>query len=141
MLFDDCALHGRLAVEITQEIRSCGTPRGQSGDHPTRQYARGNAAPLGPLTRRYAMACAHHRDNIPASGNISSPSAGAGRGAAPLTVLRGGAGGLLVAREGQARSVAKAVCFSCTSWRLSWGRTPSRSWAQPLARYLYSQHA
>jgi hypothetical protein len=41
VLFDDCAFRGRLAVGIAQELRSCGTPRGQSGDHPTRQSARG----------------------------------------------------------------------------------------------------
>ena len=37
---------------------------------------------MGPLARRYAMACAHHRDNIPASGNMSSPSSG-GAGSRP----------------------------------------------------------
>ena len=31
VLFDDCALRGRLAVGIAQELRSCGTPRGSQG--------------------------------------------------------------------------------------------------------------
>ena len=46
-----------------------------SGDHPTRPYAGGNAAPRGPCARRDAMACAHPRDSIPASGTMSSPPA------------------------------------------------------------------
>ncbi len=39
------ALLGRLAAGILHEIRSCGTPRGQSGDYPTRQCVKGHAAP------------------------------------------------------------------------------------------------
>jgi hypothetical protein len=75
----------RVAVGSAQELRSCGTPRGPSGDQPTRPSARGHAAPRGPRARRDALACAHPRDGIPASGTMSSPSAGAGGGAAPLT--------------------------------------------------------
>ena len=78
------ALLGRLAVGSAQERGSCGTPREQSGDQ-TRRYARGHAAPRGPRARRDARSCAHHRDGIPASGTRSSPSTGAGGGAAPRT--------------------------------------------------------
>src|SRR5215510_12224205 len=49
------------------------------------RHARGNAAPRGPRARRDAMAGAHPRDGIPASGTMSSPSAGVGGGAALLT--------------------------------------------------------
>ena len=44
----------------------------------------GHAAPLGPLAGRDARSCAHHRDGIPAFVTMSSPSTGAGCGAAPL---------------------------------------------------------
>jgi hypothetical protein len=52
------------------------------------RHARGNAAPRGPRARRDAMAGAHPRDGIPASGNMSSPSARAVGGAA-LLIARG----------------------------------------------------
>ncbi len=59
------ALLGRLAVGILHEIRSYGTPRGQSGDHPMRRCAKGNAAPPGPLAGRRLVACARRRDGMP----------------------------------------------------------------------------
>src|SRR5262249_21881292 len=81
------ARFGRLAVGSAQELRSYGTPRSPSGDQPRRLYARGNAARRGPRARRDAMAGAHPRDGIPASGTMSSPSTGVGGGAAPSHAL------------------------------------------------------
>ena len=81
------ALLGRLAVGSAQERGSCGTPREQSEDQ-TRRYARGHAAPRGPRARSDAMAGAHPRDGIRASGTMSSPSARAVGGAA-LLIARG----------------------------------------------------
>jgi len=52
--------------------------------HETPGARRPNDARGHTRTGRHAMACAHHRDHIPASDNMSSPSAGAGRGAGPL---------------------------------------------------------
>lgn len=59
------ALLGRLAAGILHEIRSCGTPRGQSGDYPMRRCAKGNTVPPGPLAGRRSVSCARRRDGMP----------------------------------------------------------------------------
>jgi hypothetical protein len=68
----------RAGVELLRHAQ--GAVRGP--DATGRQGARGTT---GPRARRDTRSCAHHRDGIPTSVTMSSPSAGAGCGAVPLT--------------------------------------------------------
>jgi len=65
------------------------------------------------LTGRHAMACAHRRDNMSASGNMSSPSAGAGRGATPSQpVASRGAGHGVPPRCGASMRCSQPSCLA-----------------------------